>query len=108
MPKLNNESLLDGAECARLTPEEANRIFFQENPNNPGQDLRGVRKTEAAEAARSMCRKCPVLAECLKYALENPKFASHGVWGGMSEGERKRILRMGESEVNRVIKSAGK
>lgn len=105
MPKLNNESLLDGAKCARLTPKEANRIFFQENPNNPGQDLRGVRKIEATEAARSMCRKCPVLAKCLKYALEHPELTRYGVWGGTSEGERKRILRMGKSEVNKVIKS---
>ena len=47
MSELSNESLLEGAECAKLAPEEADRLFFQINPNIPDQDLRGVRKTEA-------------------------------------------------------------
>lgn len=106
MSELSNESLLEGAKCAELSVKEADRLFFQINPNTPDQDLRGVRKTEATEAAKSMCRKCPVLAKCLKYALEHPELTRYGVWGGMSEGERKQILRMGKSEVNKAIKSA--
>ena len=65
MSKLNNESLLEGAKCAELSVKEADRLFFQINPNIPDQDLRGARKTEAAEAAIDMCRKCPVLKQCL-------------------------------------------
>ena len=60
MSELNNESLLEGAKCAELSAKEADRLFFQINPNTPDQDLRGARKTEAAEAAIDMCRKCPV------------------------------------------------
>ena len=108
MSELNNESLLDGAECAKLTPKEADRLFFQINPNTPDQDLRGVKKTEAAEAAIDMCRKCPVLKQCLEYALRHPESAEYGVWGGTTVTQRRRILRLGENAINKAIESAGK
>ncbi len=43
------------------------------------------------ESARRMCEVCPVRVECLEYALEHR--IDHGVWGGASERERRRILR---------------
>lgn len=43
------------------------------------------------EAAQRVCIGCPVKAECLEYALEHR--IEHGVWGGASERERRRILR---------------
>lgn len=30
----------DGAECAKLPPEKADYLFFQENSNNPNRGLR--------------------------------------------------------------------
>ena len=107
MSELNNESLLDGAECAKLAPEEANRLFFQIDPNIPDQDLRGVRKTEAAEAAIAMCRKCPVLKQCLEYALRHPESAVSGIWGATTADQRRRILRLGKKAINKAIESAG-
>ncbi len=43
------------------------------------------------ERARRMCAECPVRPECLEYALTHR--IDHGVWGGCSERERRRILR---------------
>ena len=108
MSELSNESLLEGAECAKLAPEEADRLFFQTNPNIPGQDLRGVRKTEAMEDAITMCRNCPVLKRCLEYALRHPESAEYGIWGGTTVAQRRRILRLGGGAINKAIESAGK
>ena len=43
------------------------------------------------EVAKQICVDCPVRAACLEYALANR--IDHGVWGGASERERRRILR---------------
>jgi WhiB family redox-sensing transcriptional regulator len=43
------------------------------------------------DAARQICRECPVQDLCLEYALTNR--IDHGVWGGASERERRRIAR---------------
>ena len=41
--------------------------------------------------AQRICATCPVASECLEYALES--HVDHGIWGGCSERERRRILR---------------
>lgn len=43
------------------------------------------------DAARKICADCPVKAPCLEYALLHR--IDHGVWGGASERERRRIAR---------------
>jgi WhiB family redox-sensing transcriptional regulator len=43
------------------------------------------------EIARRICADCPVKEPCLEYALEYR--VDHGVWGGCSERERRRILK---------------
>ena len=43
------------------------------------------------EIARRVCAGCPVKGPCLEYAMEN--HIDHGVWGGTSERERRRIAR---------------
>lgn len=64
----------DRALCAQADPE----VWFPD-PGN------------AVVIARRICRRCPVQAQCLEYALDhNERF---GVWGGTSEAERREIKR---------------
>ena len=43
------------------------------------------------EVAKKICSTCPVTDLCLEYALAQR--IDHGVWGGTSERQRRRILR---------------
>ncbi|MGL5817014.1 MAG: WhiB family transcriptional regulator [Dermatophilaceae bacterium] len=46
---------------------------------------------KAQRSAKLICRGCPVVAECLADALDNR--TEFGVWGGMTERERRALLR---------------
>ena len=41
-------------------------------------------------AAKAICKDCVVVSECLAYALDNQ--IDHGIWGGKSERERRKLL----------------
>jgi WhiB family transcriptional regulator, redox-sensing transcriptional regulator len=71
--KLDTSWMAEGR-CRELPPE----VFFPSD---------GV----GVEVARRYCAECPVKSPCLEYALEN--HIEHGVWGGCSERERRRIAR---------------
>ena len=43
------------------------------------------------EEAKHVCQRCPVLSECLQWALSTGQ--DHGVWGGLDEDERKQLRR---------------
>jgi WhiB family transcriptional regulator, redox-sensing transcriptional regulator len=43
------------------------------------------------EQAKTVCRRCDVVENCLKWALETSQ--DSGVWGGMSEDERRAYKR---------------
>src|SRR5437868_4091096 len=64
----------DQANCLGVDPD----LFFPE---------RGASTREAKE----VCRGCVVREECLEYALSNGE--KFGIWGGMSERERRRVRR---------------
>lgn len=46
---------------------------------------------EQTELAKQICSVCPVINSCLEYALENR--IDHGIWGGVDEKERRRVLK---------------
>jgi len=43
------------------------------------------------DQAKRVCQRCPVTEECLHWALESGQDA--GIWGGMSEDERRELKR---------------
>ncbi len=45
----------------------------------------------SSQAAKTICAECPVAQACLQYALSTNQGA--GVWGGLDEGERRRMRR---------------
>ncbi|MDX3526699.1 WhiB family transcriptional regulator [Streptomyces sp. ID05-39B] len=67
------------AACRHEDPE----LFFPIGTSGPA-----LLQTEQAKA---VCRRCPVRAQCLEWALETDQ--SLGVWGGTSETERHALKR---------------
>ncbi|MEU3855040.1 WhiB family transcriptional regulator [Streptomyces sp. NPDC029554] len=74
-----NTNWREAGACTREDPE----LFFP--VGNTGPALLQI------EEAKAACRRCPVLQTCAQWALD--KGEPHGVWGGMSEDERRRIMR---------------
>ena len=56
-------------------------LFFQENI---GGDF-----VENQLAAKALCATCPVVKECLAFALKHDE--PYGIWGGMTHQERKAL-----------------
>jgi WhiB family transcriptional regulator, redox-sensing transcriptional regulator len=46
---------------------------------------------EQIERAKAVCRRCDVVAQCLEWSLKTNQDA--GVWGGLSEDERRTLRR---------------
>jgi WhiB family transcriptional regulator, redox-sensing transcriptional regulator len=46
---------------------------------------------EAAAEAKAICMVCPVREPCLEHAVTARE--KHGVWGGLTERERRRLVR---------------
>jgi WhiB family redox-sensing transcriptional regulator len=47
-------------------------------------------KGHSTAPAKRVCMACEVRTECLEYALEHEEV--HGVWGGLSYPQRRRLL----------------
>jgi len=47
-------------------------------------------KQDRERRAKAICATCAVKQPCLEYALRIRE--PHGIWGGLSESERKRVL----------------
>ncbi len=67
-------SWMEDALCAQTDPD----LFYPE-------------KGGSTAPATSICRSCPVRAECLEYAVSHD--IRHGIWGGTSDNDRKRLAR---------------
>lgn len=67
------------AACRDEDPE----LFFPIGTTGPAYDQ--------TEMAKAVCRRCPVVDACLQWAMETGQDA--GVWGGLSEDERRALKR---------------
>ncbi len=81
------EKWMEKGKCFNLDPD----VFFPSD---------GV----GVDVARTICKDCSVKAQCLEYALDNR--IDHGVWGGTSERERRRISRRRRQGTVTVVPSA--
>jgi WhiB family transcriptional regulator, redox-sensing transcriptional regulator len=63
--------------------DEDPELFFPVGTSGPA-------LLQVAEA-KAVCRRCPVMSDCLSWALHSGQDA--GVWGGMSEDERRALKR---------------
>ena len=71
-----NTSWREFARCRGVDPE----VFYPVSDDD-----------EAADEAKSICALCPVREPCLEFALSTRE--KNGVWGGLTERERRRVLR---------------
>lgn len=60
--------------CAETDPE----AFFPE-------------KGGSTKPAKQVCASCEVRAECLEYALKHEDAGRFGIWGGLSERQRRDL-----------------
>lgn len=67
------------AACLDEDPE----LFFPVGSTGPA--------LEQLERAKQVCHRCEVMDSCLEWALETNQDA--GVWGGLSEDERRSLRR---------------
>lgn len=56
---------------------------------------------ESVRPSKQQCVGCTALSECLNFALDNN--LKHGVWGGMSERQRRRIRRVPQARRSEAI-----
>jgi WhiB family redox-sensing transcriptional regulator len=73
----------DRAACRDTTPE----LFFPIGTTGGALDQ--------IDAARRVCGQCPVTSECLEFALGTNQ--ESGVWGGLTEEERRRLRKGAEA-----------
>lgn len=52
---------------------------------------RGGTRRRRANQAKAICATCPVIEQCREHALASQE--PYGVWGGLSEDERRSLLR---------------
>lgn len=57
-------------------------------------------KGGSTREAKRICAACPVRDECLEFALANDE--RFGIWGGLSERERRRAKRVVPTRVSRL------
>ena len=79
---------------AMASCREDNASYFFAPPHFERKDEKDARES----VARRLCGSCGVREECLDYALTVSE--SHGIWGGLNELERRRLVRRREQQAS--------
>lgn len=78
------------ASCRGLDPALFHPPVSQATTNG-ARGQYGPETQKAIDAAKAVCRLCPVIMDCRRYALTTNQ--DQGVWGGLSERERRALLK---------------
>ena len=65
------------------------RLFFSPDGDEESGIEPALERRRRLRKAIGICEQCPVRLVCRRYALENGE--KFGVWGGLTETERRRI-----------------
>lgn len=87
----DNEGWRNQAACRYVEAE----LFFPAGSAGPAVDH--------IQAAKAVCRSCPVQDPCLQFALETNQEA--GIWGGKDEDERHRLRRVWRADGRPPVRS---
>jgi WhiB family redox-sensing transcriptional regulator len=71
-------------------------LFFSPDTELRGGVEQAAERRRRLRQAKRICGQCPVRLLCARYALENGE--KFGVWGGLSETERRRLRSRSRSE----------
>jgi len=71
--QMHNAMDVSQAACKDSDPE----LFFPEKMTQ-----------QAAADAKAVCAECPIIADCLTWAVTAKEL---GIWGGTTENDRKRL-----------------
>ena len=84
---MGSDAAVSGLDLLGYAPEWQERALCKEtDPEAFFPELGG-----STREAKRICTRCEVRTECLQYALDHDERS--GVWGGMSERERRRLKR---------------
>lgn len=75
------EKWTEEALCREVDPD----LWYPENHADQGRN------------AKMVCRRCPVRAACLEYALRHNE--QYGIWGGLSRKQRDAVARQRRGQV---------
>jgi len=65
---------MEQAGCRAVDPD----LFFPEGKN----------KREQEYNAKQICASCPIITDCLQFAIDNKQV---GIWGGTTDDERRHL-----------------
>ena len=82
------ESWIQQGACLTCEPD----LFFPITPS-------GYKRPKKLAEAKAVCHRCPVIDSCRTWALAHPRMSQYGVWGAMSEEERRVARRRGGGTV---------